>query len=405
MSTFLPATEPYRGPEVGHDDAAPLADTVLRPMLVLAALGVAAIHFAFTPVHLEANRVHGLFFLSIAWLHVAWAFAVSRLPSRLTFRLGILLNLGILAVWLVSRTIGIDGVVEPYGWPDSIAAGLEVFMILGSFAPLVDRLPRARVPELARGLALGASAVLVAGAVSATMLPSVSGHSSAGGHSHGGGDTGAEVAAGGHDHGTGATEDTVAAQPFDPAKKVDLSGTPGVTAEEQADAEAIVEETLDGLPQWADQKTAEAAGFHSIGDAGTGTEHLINEAYMDDDVIFDPDKPESLVYDVKDGKKTLAAAMYMLKRGTPLEDAPKTGGKLMQWHVHNNLCYNAQGKVAGLTQPDGTCRPPLVLPPETPMIHVWIRPHECGPFAALEGIGAGAIAEGETRLCSHEHAG
>ena len=32
------------------------------------------------------------------------------------------------------------------------------------------------------------------------------------------------------------------------------------------------------------------------------------------------------------------------------------------------------------------------------MIHVWITPNECGPFAALEGVGAGTIAAGEERL-------
>ena len=37
------------------------------------------------------------------------------------------------------------------------------------------------------------------------------------------------------------------------------------------------------------------------------------------------------------------------------------------------------------------------------MIHVWIRKHPCGPFAALEGIGGGTIAAGETRLCDTAH--
>jgi hypothetical protein len=42
------------------------------------------------------------------------------------------------------------------------------------------------------------------------------------------------------------------------------------------------------------------------------------------------------------------------------------------------------------------------------MVHVWITPHPCGPFAALEGIGGGQIKAGETRLCdtahgSHDH--
>ena len=37
------------------------------------------------------------------------------------------------------------------------------------------------------------------------------------------------------------------------------------------------------------------------------------------------------------------------------------------------------------------------------MIHVWITPHKCGPFAALEGVGAGQINDGEARLCDHAH--
>ena len=37
------------------------------------------------------------------------------------------------------------------------------------------------------------------------------------------------------------------------------------------------------------------------------------------------------------------------------------------------------------------------------MIHVWITEHPCGPFAALEGIAGGTIADGETRLCDHAH--
>ena len=37
------------------------------------------------------------------------------------------------------------------------------------------------------------------------------------------------------------------------------------------------------------------------------------------------------------------------------------------------------------------------------MIHVWITPHPCGPFAALEGVGAGQTKDGEEKNCDHVH--
>ena len=82
--------------------------------------------------------------------------------------------------------------------------------------------------------------------------------------------------------------------------------------------------------------------------------------------------------------------MYMLPQDVALADVPNWGGPLMQWHVHDNLCYTDDPEapqVGGLTPAGGTCRAPLVRHPERPMIHVWITPTPCGPFAALEGVG------------------
>jgi len=207
-----------------------------------------------------------------------------------------------------------------------------------------------------------------------------------------------------HEHGVGAQPATAA---FDPAAPVDLSGTPGVTAEQQAFAEDLVTRTLADLPQWADPEVAEAAGFHSIGDGGTGHEHFVQWDWIDDDVALDPDHPESLVYVPQpDGSKQLVSAMYMLPTTVALEDVPDWGGELMQWHVHDNLCYTADPvapQVRGLTRSDGTCATPLVKHDEAPMIHVWITRHECGPFAALEGVAAGSVLDGEEHRCDHVH--
>jgi hypothetical protein len=197
----------------------------------------------------------------------------------------------------------------------------------------------------------------------------------------------------------------VAKTPYDPAR-IDLSGVPGVTPKEQARAEHLVAITVARLPQWADPATALAAGYHSIGDGVTGFEHYINWSYINDDKILNPDFPESLVYKVSGGTKTLVAAMYMLRPGSTLDDVPDIGGPLTQWHIHDNLCFTADPqapRVAGLTDANGNCRPPLVKLAPVPMIHVWLVPQVCGPFAALEGIGGGQIKPGQQRLCDTVH--
>lgn len=216
-----------------------------------------------------------------------------------------------------------------------------------------------------------------------------------------------------HDHGTADHDDHgddhagAATIPYDPDLPIDLGGIDGVTPQQQAFAENLVAATVRDLPQWADLDAVEAAGFHSIGDGATGHEHYIQWDWIDDDVVLDPDYPESLVFEPQpDGSKRLVSAMFMLPSDTPLEEVPDFGGALMQWHVHGDLCFTddpVAPKVAG-TKPVGeACRRPLVDGTLAPMIHVWIVPHECGPFAALDGIGSGQVAEGETVSCDSAH--
>ncbi len=213
-----------------------------------------------------------------------------------------------------------------------------------------------------------------------------------------------------HDDGHGSGSSAVAvAKPYDPTLPIDLSGTPGVTPQQQAAAENLIAVTLVRLPQWNNYEDAVAAGFRSIGDAVTGHEHFIQWDWIDDDVVLDPDFPESLVYEPQpDGSKKLVSAMYMLPPDVALADVPDIGGALMQWHIHDNLCFTTDPEapqVAGVTSSDGTCPSGLQTFVPAPMIHVWITQHRCGPFAALEGVGAGQIRPGEERLCDVEHGG
>jgi hypothetical protein len=191
------------------------------------------------------------------------------------------------------------------------------------------------------------------------------------------------------------------------AEKVNLGGVAGVTPEEQKRAEDLLKKTIEILPKWNDYKTAEADGFHSIGDGVTGEEHFLHWDWInDDDHVLDPNYPEALVYKTgPNNSKTLEAAMFILPEKYNLDNAPDIGGALTQYHIHDNLCFTADlaPHVAGLTNAQGGCNPPLVKFNPNIMIHVWIRPNDCGPFAALLGVGAGQIKPGEQRACDHDH--
>lgn len=389
----------------------------------LASLGAGAIHAAAIGIHSE-HRSAVLAFAAVAVLQLAWGVLSLVRGNRFVALLGALLSAGALAGWAVAKTTGLPGIAgldeaEPIQTADALAAGLALAAVLAlAFAAWSGRDGRQGRRAPLPFLAVGVSALTIFGMVSAGSHAHAA--AVAGGHGSGSGSAAGATAAGADHHsgevdageighaesatGEGtAPHAAVEAVPYDPTKPIDLSGTEGVTPEQQAAAENLIAVTLNGLPQWSDAAVAEAAGFRSIGDGGTGTEHLINQANMDDDTILDPDVPESLVYDTSQGGRRLMAAMYMTERGMPLEAVPNIGGKLMQWHTHENLCYTPEGLVRGITDAAGNCPEGLTKPVPTPMIHVWIQSHPCGPFAALEGIGGGRILDGETKLCDTAH--
>jgi hypothetical protein len=367
--------------------APPSAPAAWLPVAGAASLGAGAVHFAAAGAHGEHPQAV-LVFTSLAVAQVGWGGLALARRGRAVALLGVLLGLASVVGWALAKAVGLpfDGlqVPEPVQLADATAAALAgVSTVVAALAA-----SRWRGPQLP----VGAICVVLA---SATVIATVA----TSGHHHTGSGVTAHV-----DHTT--TVHSAAAHtpvPYDPALPIDLSGTPGVTPQQQAAAERLVTLTLARLPQWADSRVAERAGFRTIGDQFTGTEHLVNRGFLTDRFVLDPDHPESLVYDTTSGKRVLVAAMYMVAPGTPLTAVPDVGGALMQWHIHDNLCYSPSGYVQGITDAAGNCPAGLVKPVPTPMIHVWITKHACGPFAALEGIGGGTIAPGQTKLCDHAH--
>jgi hypothetical protein len=358
---------------------------VARLLVIAAAASIVAgvIHAGAIAAHSE-TRPAVLTFLGITVIQLAWgAWALAR-PNRVAALFGAVIAFASLVGWSLAKTKGltfIDGLQtkEKIQLADGVCAGLEAITFVFATAALFVR---------RRVLSIGVIAPIIT-AMAFIMVP-------------------ATTAALDHQHSHGTTVSTepaaaVPPHPFDPNLPIDLSGVPGVTPEEQARAENLLAATVTLLPQWADPAYDEAHGFRSIHDGGLGTEHYVNPEFMNDNTILDPSKPESLVFDTTVTPKKLVAAMYMAIPGTPLDKVPDIGGPLTQWHIHNNLCFNTEGKVAGLTNSDGSCTPPLVQGGLTPMIHVWIEPHKCGPFAALEGIGGGQVAAGQPVSCDHVH--
>jgi hypothetical protein len=188
---------------------------------------------------------------------------------------------------------------------------------------------------------------------------------------------------------------------------IDLSGTAGVTSVEQARAEKLISDTIVDLRRYTSPSVAYAAGYRSIGDADTGDEHYINWSYVNDGHILDPLRPESIVYEYRNGTQRAVAAMYMLSFGSTFAAVPDVGGPLTQWHVHRDLCLTddpVHKTLSGQVSVNGVCPSGTSKAGNTPMLHAWIVPNPCGPFAALEGVGAGQVPAGQTRRCDTRYA-
>lgn len=355
----------------------------------MASLGAGAIHAAAVGTHGE-HRQAVVVFAVLGVLQLAWGAGALVRPGKRLAVAGVVLHGGALAGWVVAKTGGLGvvdglGAAEAVQLADGVAAALAGVSVLLALRWLLGAVVGQAHP-VRSGVA--AVAALVSVALAGT------GMVAAGEHRH--------VRGNGHDHVAEAVS-AVAPVPYDPERPIDLGGVPGVTPAQQARAENLVAVTLARLPRFSDPSVAEAEGFRSIGDGFTGHEHYLHPGYVADDEILNPDRPESLVYDTTVTPKKLVSAMFMLPPGSTLDDVPDLGGPLTQWHVHDDLCFSPGGRVAGLREPSGSCPEGLRAGIQMPMIHVWITPHRCGPFAALEGVAAGSIPAGEERLCDHVH--
>src|SRR5262245_31918818 len=109
MAPGLPATtasrstdRTYRGPS-----------RVLVYAAMLPTLGAALIHLAVAPQHFEAYLPYGLFFLAVGIGQIALAVALVVAPARRLFPAGLASSLGLIALWALSRSVGVP--IGAYG--------------------------------------------------------------------------------------------------------------------------------------------------------------------------------------------------------------------------------------------------------------------------------------------------
>ena len=144
---------------LGHSGQTNHSKTVLYAAAVFSLLA-ALVHLWAMPEHFEEWWGYGMFFLVSAVAQGAYAAALLRWPSRPLLLLGVGGNLSIVALYLVTRTVGIPffgphaGEEEGIGAADLSATAAEFALIAVLGAVLLRGLPRERVVVLLFVLAL-----------------------------------------------------------------------------------------------------------------------------------------------------------------------------------------------------------------------------------------------------------
>ena len=159
-------------------------------------LGAEAIHVAAMDDHFDEWLAAGLFFLAISLAEGLLAVGLLVRPSATLSRLAVGVSLATVAVWLVSRTIGLPvgpaPGVEPFGPADSIASLLELLTagaLLGpAAAPTSTPRPRSEYRR---------AAMIISTVAALTILGVTPGASEHAGHSHHGAGEPASSATGG----------------------------------------------------------------------------------------------------------------------------------------------------------------------------------------------------------------
>ncbi|WP_455013147.1 hypothetical protein [Mycobacterium antarcticum] len=106
-------------------------------LAALASFGAAIVHFAVVPTHWQEWVPAGLFFLSIALFQLIWARLVLARMTTSVLAAGIMLNVGAIALWALSRTSGAPfgphaGEPELVKAADLCAVLLQIYVLMAA---------------------------------------------------------------------------------------------------------------------------------------------------------------------------------------------------------------------------------------------------------------------------------
>src|SRR5829696_2318373 len=155
---------PERNHPLGAADPEPANwQEVLRWTAVATLAGSASIHASVTAEHFEEWFAEGAFFLLLQVVEMVLALAIAgRRATRNTYKAAIVASIATIAVWAVSRTVGMPigpdaWTAEPVGRSDAISTLLEL-MTAAVLVPLVAPRPgRLAITALMVGLFVGTS--------------------------------------------------------------------------------------------------------------------------------------------------------------------------------------------------------------------------------------------------------
>lgn len=103
-----------------HAPVAPMAQRLVTPAAVVSSAAAAGVHAAMGPPHFEESVLFGLFFVLAAMLQVTWAGLLMVRRSNALLMLGVLGNAVVIALWAVTRTIGLPFGLLPQ--PEAVGA-------------------------------------------------------------------------------------------------------------------------------------------------------------------------------------------------------------------------------------------------------------------------------------------